>query len=388
MALKNVFKIFIPLIIILLGFLGMRFLMHLKTPPKKKGPTQIGMLVEVIKVKHTDHKVTISATGEVQARRQISVIPEVSGKLIWVNPKFERGGFLDKGEELFRIDSVDYEAEKAKKEEALREAELNLEEVKARKDASEHEWGLLNKEGEAPKSPLVFYEPQLKAAQARVKAAQAELQKALRDIARTRVRAPFPCLVLEEKVEIGRFVKAGEVVGEIVGTDSVEVKVSLSTDDVLLFAGEDRPQKGRKRVILTHKSFVWDGYFERFLPDVDKDGKMERAIIVVEDPFQRTKRVRGRPNLRIGQFVTVKIPGKILRNVCALPERALKDEHYIWKVDAENRLSIVRVDVIRRERGRIYVRGPLKDGDLVVISSISGASQGMRLRPVLVGEPL
>lgn len=377
----------LPILIILLGWMGMQYLAQLKRPPKKRHPVHEGPLVEVMRARVGDHRVNLLLTGQVEASHELRVVPEVTGRVIWVNPRFERGGFIGAGESFFRVDPVAYEAQKAKALEALKAASQALEEARSRARVAEEEWRKLHGD-ESPESPLALYGPQLESARARLESATAGYKKAVQDLARTEVRAPFPCVVEEERVEVGGYVRAGEEVARVLGTDAVEVKVPMTLHDFLLLGGDTGAIGSQVTIALWGPKkgldYSWIGTLDRFLPCVDEKDRMYQAIVVVKDPFRHDKGLG--VHLRVNQFVRCLVRGTLLKGVVAIPERALKDEQYVWRVGPSNTLEIIPVEIVERKRGKVYVRGPIRDGDLLVLSGITGAANGLKVRPVEVQE--
>ncbi|MBL4788540.1 MAG: hypothetical protein JKY60_05630, partial [Kordiimonadaceae bacterium] len=68
-----------------------------------------GPIVETVAVTLAERSYTIEAPGRLQSWEELTVVAEVSGKIIYVNPKFTLGGRLPKGELLFKIDPADYQ---------------------------------------------------------------------------------------------------------------------------------------------------------------------------------------------------------------------------------------------------------------------------------------
>ena len=95
--------------------------------PKRKPASFSAPLVETIAVTATTAQVWISSQGTVVPSQEITLLPEVSGKLVWVSEKFIPGSKLKKGDIIAKIDPRNYqtmvEAQKAQLEQAL----LNLE---------------------------------------------------------------------------------------------------------------------------------------------------------------------------------------------------------------------------------------------------------------------
>jgi hypothetical protein len=53
-------------------------------------------------------------------------------------------------------------------------------------------------------------------------------------------------------------------------------------------------------------------------------------------------------------------------------------------MDDEGKLRVTPVTVVRRERDTVVLRDSFEEGDRVVLTNISGAAEGMKLR--LAGE--
>ncbi len=111
---------------------------------------------------------------------------------------------------------------------------------------------------------------------------------------------------------------------------------------------------------------------------------MTRLVVAVSDPFGLAAGGAS-PPLELGLFVAVEFQGTILRGVFPLPRSALRDGGTVWVVDGEDRLRVRRVTVGRLERREVLVTGGLSPGERVVLTSLSAAADGMRVRPTAPG---
>ena len=55
-----------------------------------------------------------------------------------------------------------------------------------------------------------------------------------------------------------------------------------------------------------------------------------------------------------------------------------RDGAYLWRA-AAGKAEKVFVKLVRRNRGRILIDGPLKPGDLVVVEAVQGLRAGQRI---------
>ena len=103
-------SIVVSIIVLIVGFLGMKILASLKKPPVEAKNGERPLRVEALQVKQEDISVFITGYGEVNALNVVSISSEVSGKIVQIHPRLETGEMIPKGETLFKIDSANYTA--------------------------------------------------------------------------------------------------------------------------------------------------------------------------------------------------------------------------------------------------------------------------------------
>ena len=99
----------LTIIIIVLGAVGLNALTASKPPLKKRKTTVSIPVVRAIKVKTGPQSVIIRGEGTVRPLREITLIPQVGGKVINVSPALVNGGEFKKGHTLLQVDPVDYQ---------------------------------------------------------------------------------------------------------------------------------------------------------------------------------------------------------------------------------------------------------------------------------------
>ena len=116
------------------GTLVALFLLWLRPDPVEVERVVSVPLVEVVPLQEASGAIPVLGSGTVQAREEVTVAAEISGRLTYVNPDFREGGVIGKGATLFRIDESDYvnqvrvaEADVAAQNVAVLEAEEEVE---------------------------------------------------------------------------------------------------------------------------------------------------------------------------------------------------------------------------------------------------------------------
>ena len=380
-------KIFLPLLILGAAVLVTWLMIQSRKMPEPHEAAFVGPLVEVMTVSRESRDVVVSGTGTVQPRRQVAVTPQVSGELVELSPQMVTGGFVAQGALLFVIEDTDYRLALERARANLAQAELELAKISGQAEVARLEWRRLNDAEQAEPKPLVVYEPQLNSAEAQRAAAAAAVAQAQLDLERTHVRAPFNAYVRSENVEVGQYVRDGNSVAVLAGTDEAEIVVPLPLEElnwIPLPAAETREQGAQVEIQLQLGSRVqtWQGRVDRLLGDVDPQNRMAELVISVVDPFglESGAAAAAQP-LAPGTFVKVMIAGKSLPDVAVVPRSALHGDATVWIIDAEQKLRIRPVEILRRERADVLVADGLQDGDRVVLTNISGGADGMLLRP-------
>jgi RND family efflux transporter MFP subunit len=375
-------KILYPALVLVLG-LGLAFIIGSNKPalnPILYEPTP--RTVRVTQVHSGSEYLGISSQGTVQPRSQSELIPEVSGRVVWISPSLIAGGSFREGDTLLRIDAADYLS-------ALQRSEAQLK-------RSEVEYGFssdelrrlqkLHKQQLASQQQLDSARRTAQVAEANLNDSRASTDQAQRDLARTELHAPFDGLVRNEQVDMGQFVTRGQSIGTIYATDYVEVRLPISADQLAYLglpistrgqiAQDDRPPVtvasdfGATRLL-------WAGELVRLEAVIDERSRMIYGVarLHIEENEET-------PLLPVGMFVQAEIRGRKVDNVIRLPRSAMRDNNQVLVVDAENRLHFRQVKVLRLEHDDMLISEGLVDGERVCISAMQTVVEGMLVNPV------
>jgi RND family efflux transporter MFP subunit len=386
---KRGLKYILPVVVLLLGGGGVAIMFATAPEIVEKRPEPVAPLVAVTDVAVGRHQMIVRTQGAVSARTESDLVPQVSGRVFRVSPKFVSGGFFDEGEVLVEIEPIDYEVALERARAALARAESEY--TRARKDLDRLR-GLATK-GIASASQLDDAERTEKVTAAGLREAQAVLEQAENDLERTRLRAPFAGRVRRESVDVGQFVSRGVPVANLYATDRAEVRLPIADGELafielpLMRRGGSDPEAFPEVVLraefagLPHQ---WRGRVVRTEGEIDSRSRMVHVVAAVDDPYGES--AAGGPPLAVGLFVEAEIFGRVVDGVVVAPRSAMRDREHILVVDAESRLRLRRADVIRRERHDIVLAASsFQPGDRIVTSAMETAIDGMQVRPVASG---
>lgn len=378
-------KIGVPVALIVIGSLIMWVLVSSRPTAVKHARKDPGILVEILKAEKEEVTMTVKGTGTVKASREISVIPQVSGEVVYTAPGLDVGGFFEKGAVLFRIEDTDHRLALEQAVSSKANAEYELAKIESRAEIARNEWGEINKGNGPPPNPLVLYVPQLKSAKSALASASAKVDQAKLDLARTEIKAPFNTRIRSENIEIGQYVKSGNSVAVLAGSDMAEIAVAFTAEQLRWM---NIPRHGERQnsndalvsLNIGGTVYKWKGHVVRSTGEVDQKSRMMQVIVEIKDPYGLNEKRKSRPTLAAGSFVKVVIKGKNLKDVFVIPRTAFRDNSTVWIMDKENMLKIKEVKTFRLERDRVIISKGIDDGDMIVLTNLSGAANGMKLR--------
>ncbi|MEO0551441.1 MAG: efflux RND transporter periplasmic adaptor subunit [Pseudomonadota bacterium] len=320
--------------------------------------------VDVVQPEIGDVQVRLNETGTVQVRNSIDLSPQVTGRVVMVNPALASGGTFRRGEVLFRLDDADYRAniDRARADLAARQAELQVEQAEA--DIAQREWDLVNPGEPIPSN--VAREPQLASAKAGVQSAQAALEDARLDLNRVTFSLPFDGRVLSTTIEVGQNLSAGQSYGRAYDPSGVEVSVAVSTFVIEAFApvtGRDAVVRSRN-VPIASANTAYAATVIRADAELDQETRLARLII----GFAETV------SLLPGDFVDVELTGPTVPNAYMFPERAIQENRSVWVVE-EGQLVLRQPQLVSVEDGNVMAL-PFDTGDGIVVSALNNPQEG------------
>lgn len=376
----RLFRAGVPLVI-LFGALAVTALILTTRPKAEKRPKPASApLVRWQETRLSDHTVTVSAMGTVLPATQIDLKARVGGQVEWISPNLIPGGRFKRGERLLTLDQADLKLALASARGRLQQARADLALEQGNQAVAKNELTLMETTSgrKVTDQSLALRKPQLAKAEAGLALATADLDKALLDLARSEIRAPFDGMVLARTAPEGTLVAAGQSVATLTGDDTWWVEATLPVKELpwLLLPGSKTP--GSRARILTGIGTAFNGTLLRLMGDLNDKSRMARLLIEIRDPMGQATTL-GTPPLLLNSYVTAKLDGKTLAGIIALPDRALRDGGEVWVADGDT-LRIRTVHIAWREEATVFVDQGLSPGERVILSDLSSPVDGMAIR--------
>lgn len=378
-----------PLLVIFGAVAAFAGMSALKPKPEEKEDVVKAIPVLTAVAAQDDVTLKVTVQGEVQPRTEINMVPQVSGLITYMSPKFIEGGRFNKGDLLVRIEPAEFELRVTQAKASVAQAETVVTREMSESNMARRDWEELGRAGQP--TPLTLREPQMAEARAQLASSKARLAEAELQLARTSLYAPFTGRVTVRHVDQGEFVTAGTKLGEIYATNVMDVRLPM-TNEELRRAGMTlgfEANGSTPGIPVTLSATVagqyseWQGRIVRTDSRFDSQTRVLYAYAEVRDPFGAGAS-NGVP-LAPGLFVTAAVDGQKLDNIIVVPRTALRGDDKVYVADNET-LSIKTVTVMSSNRNEAILGSGINIGDAVITSPIRGVADGMKIQVVKPGE--
>ena len=431
-------KIVKKLLIIIPVIFGIALFAILKThkkPPVRQANKERLQAVRVITIQKTRVVPQVVSYGYVQPDRPWQAIPEVGGKVVYMNENLKKGHFIRKGEVLFKIDTTSYGLAESRGVADLMNVDARLVELAQQKkntkrllaiekqslesagqelkrkqklfkngyistsDLQKEERSFLTHQTSVNnlQNALDLIPAQEKALLAQKKSGESTVTQQRLDVEKTQVRAPFNCRLSSVDIELDQFAAAGSVLARAISIDRAEIPVPLTPKNFFTLLPKDHTKKigqtpdmealrkvagimAKVRLPMDlHHTIEWEGRFSRTSDAMDLKTGAITAYIIVENPYENA--VPGkRPPLVTNMYVEVLLQGKPLADRFVIPRSAVHDGS-VYISDPKDRLEIRRVEVEFFMGDIAVLSQGLAPGEKLVLSDLVPAIEGMKLKP-------
>lgn len=311
---------------------------------------------------HTIGTVSIDATVQIKSR--------VDGQVIAA--EFTEGQLVRKGDLLFRLDPLPFQAQ-------LQQAEASLARDQAQLSNAQSDlkrFSTLASKGFATTQQQEQANAQAKVMSAAIMADQAEIDLAKLQLGYTEIRSPIDGKTGRILVEPGNLVKANDLPLVVINQlQPIAVTLSLPQRDLPLL--QRRMAKGKLAVII---SIPGDPTGSRMKGKVDF---INNAVDAASGTIQ-LKATFDNADLRLvpGQLVDATIVLQTLDSAVTIPSEAVndgQDGRYVYLVKPDKSVAAVNIKVAHEDGGISVVSDGLKGGEQVVVDGQLRLAPGMKI---------
>jgi len=335
--------------------------------------------ISVIPVIQQDVRIESEYSGQTFGQSDIQINPRVDGLIESLN--FKEGGLVTKGQLLYTIDPLPYQAKLHEAEGALAASKAAL--AKAKSDLSMIE--PLAKMNAVSQRELVYAKSAYDASLAQLKASEASLENARIELGYCRITAPISGLIGISKVRVGDYVRPGavSVLNTVSDLGDMRVRFTMSEQEYLRIFREIQKEnsslKGAGQYITLKLS---DG------SDYDQIGKVSFAdrqvdpttgAMTFEAAFANPDKL-----LRPGQYVKIGVVTDVRNKALVIPQSAVIEMQGIYQVYVLGDSSKVHIQIIKpgpTYKNGYVVEDGLKAGDKIAMGGTSLLKNGSVITP-------
>ena len=368
-------QIIIPIAVLMAGIAALSFFSAMKKPPEEKQEIVDTPIVTVNNISLAPMTLKVDSYGMVTPKYETQLIAQVNGEIVELSDVFQRGGFVKKDQLLARIDPNDYQAALIDAQASMASARAALEKEVAQGKVAEREWKQIT---DSSPTELSLRKPQLAQELARVKAAQAAVLRAERNLERTEIRAPYDAMIDSRDIGLGAFVSVGKQIGHLLATDFAEVRLPVADSQLAYLINQGVNAQVQLHGEYAGQSRQWQASIKRSEGVVDSKSRMAYLVAEIKDPYQLQATNNNSAPLRFGSYINANILGNYLAKATMLP-RYLVVDGKVAILDDNSKLHYVEIDIIRQQGSSVVVTNGLANGDRLITSALDYPIEGMKL---------
>ena len=325
--------------------------------------------VDAVKVESISIVPRASFVAKIESKDTVGLRARVTGFL--QERLFQEGDFVKKGQKLFVIEKVNFEA-------AVREAKANYDSaVATEKNAAQayERAQKLYKTNDISKAKLDDAEAARDSATAHVAQAKARLDLAQQDLEYTVITAPMDGKIGEATFSVGELISPSSgVLARIVTVNPMDAVFSVSENQLLILQQQFKSTENTEVVFLRGDQQEYAEIGTLSFVDTTLDEAMNTLKMKASFPNPKNQLISG-------QYGRVVLRAKTPTNVLVIPQRAVQrtpDAEYVLVISPENKVEkkIVQTGV-ELDKFQAEIISGLQAGETVVVDGFQKIAEGI-----------
>lgn len=333
----------------------------------------------VREIKTTECNLSTSYPATIKGIQDIEIRPKVSGFITKVH--VDEGDFVRRGQVLFSIDRVQYEAAVKSAEAAVRVARtaVGTQKLTVKNKKMLHEKKIISD------YDMEMAENQLASAEAELASARAQLIDARNNLSFCSVTSPSDGVVGTIPYRVGSLVSSttAEALTTVSNISKMYVYFSMTEKQLLEYTKGTDGVKGALAAIPAVSLQLADG------STYNQTGKVTNVSGVIDiatgSVSMRATFDNPQKILRSGGSGSVVFPIH-MDNAILVPQKAtyeIQDKHFVYVVGKDNKVKNTEITVLPQNDGTNFVvTGGLKAGERIVVEGVNTLSDGMAIKPI------
>ncbi|MEJ6705486.1 MAG: efflux RND transporter periplasmic adaptor subunit [Pseudomonadales bacterium] len=330
--------------------------------------------VSVFQVKTEEVGQYLEFVARTEPNQSVEIRARVEGELI--SRSFTEGGIVTKGQELFQIDPDQYSASLAEAEAALKSQRVGAANALRNLERGQE----LSKTGFISNSDLDKLVTTSSQAEAAVRSAEANLEKASLNLQYSTIHAPFTGSIGRVKFNVGNLVTPqSDSLATLISIDPMYVNFQLEEARYLNYL--QMPEDIQQEVNLTlrlpnNQVYTGDGVVNFADTRIDES----TGTVAMRAEFSNKN-----GSLVPGLFVTLMIETEDKESVALVPQVAVQENQqgkFVLVVGDDNKVVARVVQLGRRMNAMWVVESGLEAGEQIIIEGLQKVRPGVEVEPI------
>ena len=315
-----------------------------------------------------------SFVAKIEAQDKVGLRARVQGFL--QERLFKEGDIVKKGQPLFVIEPVNFEA-------TVREAEANVAKAQAQVKNTQAQYErakILFKTKDVSQSKLDTDEAAYASAQAALGQAEAKLDLAKKDLEYTTIVSPMDGKIGESVYSVGELIgPSSGILAEVVAVNPIDAVFSVSENEMLVLQKNFKTDAGVVVQFITSDGVLYPEDGQINFVDVSLDEAMNTLKIKASFPNPDNKLISG-------QYGRVVLQSKASIQEIVIPMKAVQQDmlgSYVYIVNDQNKIE--KRDVVRGaelEGFQTIISSGLSAGDVIVVEGFQKIAPQAVVNPV------
>lgn len=410
---RGFLKALLPFVMVAIGLAGYKYLKATRPEAAKRPQMERAFAVETVIAQRMSARPTLTLYGNTVSGRQVDIRALVAGRVVATHDELREGGRITAGDTLLAIDAFEYKATideaKAQRTETaarLAEQQASLTSDKTSLGHAEAQLALAKADaaraeklvgrGNLPERSLddrrqavlqrrqtvdqlansiLVWEARIAQTKATAERLDVAIARAEKRLSETELKAPFDAYVTEVAAQVGRMMSVNDKVATLIDQSWIEAQFSLTDSQFGRIVARDGKLEGREVEVnwtLGGETFAYKAEISRIAARISSISGGIDVFARIIDPMKPVP-------LRPGAFVELQLDDIQFNDVVRVPNTALYEGDTVFAVTNE-RLDPRKVEVAGTSGSEILIRGPIKDGDEIVITRMSTPGKGVLIK--------
>ena len=359
--------VLLAIVILLISFVGFKYMSGLKQKPHKDLAKAKIVKVDVIKVQSENIKADIAVNGRLHAKRKIEIFTEVTGRLLATKKALKSGVKFKKGELMLKLDDSNYRMTLNSNRSNFQSLLMKLlADVKMEYPENFDRWEKyindFDPEKSIPELPEITNKKEKNFLVSKNVFSQLYAIKAQESqLAKYSLYAPFTGVIKNANVNPNSMIRAGQKIAEFINPNIFELEVGVSLLQISKINIGDK-------VMLSSNDIdgQWEGIITRIGESVSEKTMNFNIFIEVKSSM-----------LFEGMYLKGVVSSFELENVTKIPTSLIVNGNIVYEFK-DSLLHFKEVEIIHETQHYSIVKG-LEDNTYLIDHSVANAYEGMKL---------